>query len=919
MEKITLTIDGEETVAKKGATVLEAAKEAGVYIPTLCNQSSLSPFGACRLCIVQIEKMRGFPSSCTTPATNGMVVHTNTTRIQELRRGLLEMILSEHPYFCAICERRERCEAFSPGIQKTSMVVGCHTCPKKGICELQKVVEYIGLNNMSLTYHPRELPILRDSPFIDRDYNLCILCGRCVRVCHESIGVSAIAFTYRGSKALVGTAFGHSLQDSGCQFCGACVDACPSGSLIERAAKWKGEYDQLIPTTCPYCGIGCQLNLEIKNNKIDASAPSEDGVNQGLACVKGRFAIKEPIYHPSRLKSPLIKRNEKVETATWEETTNLIADKLTNYKSDQFALICSDTCTNEDYYIAQKFARVVMKSNNIDHKSSRLSHSPSLFSLIQSFGSPGMTNSISEIGNAACILLIGSNTSSDNPIIRANIIKAVNKGAKLIIINPRRINLCHFSSSWLQPLPGSDVALLMGMMQVIVDENLADLSFIEERCENFGEFKEALRNFTPDFIEKVSGIDWKQVVEIARTYARQKPGVIIYGTGITQHFHGTNNVLALCNLAMLTGNLGNPSSGIYPLEGENNAHGACDMGAVAEFYPDYQPVNTEAGKAKYEKIWECTLNSEPGMTFSDIFNTEANPQIKALYLIGNPIFNHPLPDKLRNWLQELELLIVQDCFPSEISQLAHVVLPTSSFAEKDGTFTSAERKVQRVRKAIRTIGDSKPDWQIICQIAEKMGAKGFHFDNPSQIMEEITTAIPNYSGISYERLENGGLQWPCPNSNHQGTSILYPDNFANGKGKFTALKYQPSTELPDNNYPLILITEYSLYHLYTEVLTSKVRDLEMLGPKKIVEINPNDVTKLGINDGDLVKVSSRRGELNVRAKVTEVVAPGIVSMNLHIAESLINPIIDPISKTPEFKVCAVKIEKTSLENKCINL
>ena len=910
MGKMTLTIDGKEVKVREAATVLEAAKEAEIYIPTLCYHPGLPPFGACRLCIVEIEKMRGFPSSCTTPATNDMVVHTNTPRIQELRHGILELILSEHPYFCAICERRERCESFSPGIQKTGVVAGCHTCPGNGKCELEKVIEHVGLKEMSLTYYPRELPILKDSPFIDRDYNLCILCGRCVRVCHESIGVSALAFTYRGPKALVGTAFGRSLQDSGCQFCGACVDACPTGSLIERAARWEGVPDQLILTTCPYCGIGCQLNLEVKDGNVATSVPSEGGVNHSLACVKGRFAIRESTYHPSRLKSPLIKRDGRLETATWEEAVNLIASKLPNYQGEQFALICSSPCTNEDYYIAQKFARVVMNSNNIDQQSSRLSHSPSVIGLSQSFGSPGMTNSINEIGDAACILLIGSNVSCDNPIIRAEIIRAVDKEAKLIVVNPQRIDLCRFAHSWLQLLPGSDVALLMGMMQVIVDENLADWPFIEERCENFDAFKESLKEFTPDFVEKVTGLAWQQVVETARTYAKQKPAVILYGTGITQHTHGTNNVLALCDLAMLTGNLGKPSSGVYPLEGENNAHGACDMGAIADFYPDYQPVYIEASKANFERAWACALNSNSGLTFSEIFNAVAEHQIKALYLIGNPIFNQPLPDKLRHWLEELEILIVQDSFPSEISQLAHVVLPAASFAEKDGTFTSAERKVQRVRKASKTIGNSKPDWQIICQVAEKMGAKGFHFDHPSQIMEEIATVMPDYSGITYERLEGSGLQWPCPGDDHRGTPILYSDKFANGKGRFTALKYKPSAELPDENYPLILTTECSLYHLYTKVLTSKVRGLEVLSPKETVEMNPLDAAKLGINDGDVVKVISRRGELTSRAKVTEVVASGVVSMNLHLAESLINSAVDSTSRIPEFKVCAVKIEKT---------
>jgi len=910
MGNILLTIDGKEVEVEEGVTVLEAAKKSGIYIPTLCYQSSLSPFGACRLCIVEIENMRGFPSSCTTPAADGMVVHTNTPKIQELRQGTLELILSEHPYFCTICERLERCESFSPDIQKTSVVAGCHTCPKKGKCELQKVVEYVSLNKFSLTYYPRELPRMVDSPFIDRDYNLCILCGRCVRVCHESIGVSAIAFTYRGPKALVGTAFGRSLQDSGCQFCGACVDACPSGSLVERAARYEGVCDKSILTTCPYCGVGCQLNLEVKNGKVIASVPSEDGVNHGLACVKGRFAIRGPIYHPSRLKSPLIKKDGKLETATWEETENLIAGKLPSYKGDNFALICSSTCTNEEYYVAQKFTRVVMNSNNIDHKSYRQSHSPSVLSLKQSFGSPGMTNSLNEIGDAACILLIGSNVSSDNPIIRAEIKRAVDKRAKFIIVNPQSIDLCRFAYSWLQILPGSDIAFFMGMMRVIVDENLADWPFIEERCDNFDAFKEALNTITPDFVEKTTGISWQQIIETARTYAKQKPAVILYGTGITQHINGIDNVLTLCNLAMLTGNLGKPSSGIFPLEGENNAHGAGDTGATADFYPGYQPVNTETSKSEFEKAWDCTLNSKPGLTFSEIFNAGDQQQIKALYLIGNPIFNQPLPDNLRQRLEKLEILIVQDCFPSEISQLADVILPTSTFAEKDGTFTSAERKVQRVRKVIEAIGNSRPDWQIICQLAEKMGAKGFNFDQPSQIMEEITTIIPDYNGITYKKLEGGGLQLPCTDKDHGGTQILYGDKFANGKAIFSATKYKPPTELPDENYPLTLITGCSLYHLYTKVLTSKVRGLEALSTEETVEINPYDATNLGITDGDAVKVISRRGELTVCAKVTEVVASGIVSMNIHLAESLINPVIDPASGIPEFKICTVKIEKT---------
>jgi len=914
MATITLTINGKEVKARDGLTVLEVAREADIYIPNLCYHPKLTPFGACRLCIVEIEGMRGFPSACTTPATKGMVVQSDTSRLQALRRIILEGILLEHPHSCLICDRRERCEPFRMPMRKTAMTTGCLMCPKNGRCELQKVVEYIGIKEITLPYTYKELPIQREV-FFDRDHNLCILCGRCTRVCQEVRGIEAISFVFRGGQAIIGTAFHRPLQDSGCKFCGACVDVCPTGALIERAAKWEGLPERTVTTICPYCGVGCQLCLGIRKGAIISAVPDPEGVNQGQACVKGRFGIAEFVHHPERLTSPLVRRNGEFVEATWMEALDLVADNLAKYKNDQFALISSAKCTNEDNYIMQKFCRAVMGSNNIDH-CARLCHAPTVVGLVQSFGSGAMTNSINEIGDAACILAIGSNTTSAHPVIGVEVTRAVRQGAKLIVANPREIDLCRFADLWLQHRPGSDVALLMGMMRVIVDEGLLDQSFIEQRCENFDVFLDSLKNFDLDFVERVSGIPQGLIVEAARIYATHKPTSILYAMGVTQHTHGTDNVLAIANLAMLTGNVGKPSTGVNPLRGQNNVQGACDMGALPNVYPGYQAVANPDIKQKFENAWDCFLSVTPGLSLTEIFEAAYQGQIKAIYLIGeNPMLSDPDSKHIQESLEKLEFLVVQDIFLSETARLADVILPAATFAEKDGTFTNTERRVQRVRKAIEPIGDSKPDWWIVCQIAKRLEAEGFDFEHSSQIMEEIVRLTPSYGGISYERLEREGLQWPCPTPEHPGTKFLHAETFVRGKGRFTPLEYKPPVELPDEEYPLILTTERSLYHFHTGTMTRKVKGLNILREEELMEINPADASELGIADGEMVKVISRRGEVTARARVTEILSPGVVCMSFHFAESptnvLTNPALDPVSKIPELKVCAVRVEKVS--------
>jgi len=889
MERITLTIDGQQVKTKKGMTVLEAAEAASIYIPTLCHDPDLEPYGACRLCVVEIENVRGLPIACTTPATDGMIVHTETPAVNQVRRNIVELLIADHPSDCL-------------------------TCPQNQQCELQKVAAYLGITREPFHKTTRVFPIDMSNPFFDFDRNRCILCARCTRACNEITGIGAIELAYRGYETKITTFDDKSLLESICQSCGECVTHCPTGALAPKESR---QPIHEVLTTCPYCGVGCQMYLGIRSGQvISVRARSEESPNRGWLCVKGRYGIPEFIHHPERLTTPLVRRNGTLTEATWDEALDLITSKLANYKNDEVGVISSAKCTNEDNYIIQKFARAVLGTNNVDH-CARLCHAPTVAGLVQSFGSGAMTNSINEIGEAACILAIGTNTTAAHPVIGFLIKQAVLKEeAKLIVANPREIDLCRYAHIWLQHKPGTDVALLMGMMRVIVSEGLLDSSFIKERCENFDAFKESLNDFDLDFVESTTGVPKEKVVEAARLYATNKPATLLYAMGITQHSHGTDNVLATANLAMLTGNIGKPSTGVNPLRGQNNVQGACDLGALPNVYPGYQAVSDPAIREKFESAWVRPLSAEPGLTLTEIIEAGYQQQIKALYLVGeNPVLSEPCARHAQEALMKLDFLVVQDLFMSETAQLADVVLPAASFAEKEGTFTNTERRVQRVRKAIAPLGDSKPDWWITCQIGQRMGNKGFDFTHPSQIMDEIANLTPSYGGISYSRLEDGGLQWPCPTEDHPGTPYLHSQLFARGKGQFIPLKYKPSMELPDDEYPLILTTERSLFHFHTGTITRKVRGLNIFRSEELVDINPADALELGIADGKMVKVTSRRGEVVAKARVTEVSPVGVVTMSFHFAESptnvLTNPALDPVSKIPELKVCAVKVKKAN--------
>jgi formate dehydrogenase alpha subunit len=536
--------------------------------------------------------------------------------------------------------------------------------------------------------------------------------------------------------------------------------------------------------------------------------------------------------------------------------------------------------------------------------------------LAASLGSGAMTNSIEEIGGASTILAIGTNTTQAHPVLALQVKKAARNGAKLIVANPKEIDLCRHAYLHLQQKPGTDVPLLMGMIRVIVDAGLTDAEFIKTRCENYDELIESLKPFDLDSVEKITGVPQEQISEAARIFAENGPSNILYTMGITQHSHGTDNVWAISNLALLTGNIGKPSTGVNPLRGQNNVQGSCDMGALPEYYPGYQKVDNPEAQKKFEEAWGCSLSPAVGLTHSEMFDQIYDGKITSLYLVGeNPVLSEADANHAVKAIKKLDFMVVQDIFLTETADMADVVLPASTFAEKDGTFANTERRVQRVRKAIASVGDSKPDWMITAEIAKKMGAPGFDFSGPNEIMTEIASVTPSYAGISYERLEDGGLQWPCPTSDHPGTPILHTEKFntASGKAKLMPLSYRPSAELPDNDYPLMLTTDRSLFHYHTGSMTRRVDGLDQLDSEELLKINPKDASALGIADSEMVKISSRRGETTVKARLTKICPPGLVSMTFHFAESptnvLTNAALDPIAKIPETKVCAVKVEK----------
>jgi len=886
-KKVKVTIDGKELLVEPGITVLECAKQAGIHIPNLCADDQLQPYGGCRLCLVEIEKMRGLLPSCATYVQEGMVIRTNTPEIYEIRRMLIELFLSDHPYDCL-------------------------TCTKNLHCELQKLAEEFGIRERRLRQMPRESIYDDSNAFFFRDMQKCVLCGKCVRACKEINGVSAIDISRRGFVSVIQPFGDIPLAESVCESCGECLERCPTAALSIKKQVWP---EKEVPTICPYCGTGCGILLGIKDGKVvSVRGDRNNPTNRGQLCVKGRFGAYEFIHHPARLKKPLIKKNSEFVEASWEEALDYVAKRLKPYiGTGQFSALASAKCTNEENYLMQKFARVVMKTNNVDH-CARLCHASTVAGLAESFGSGAMTNSIDELRTAELILLTGSNTTENHPVIGYRIREAVRRGAKLIIFDPREIPLVREAWIWCRQRPGTDVVWINGLMHIILKEGLENKKFIEERTEGFEELKKTVEKYTPELVSKITGISEDKLYQVARAYASVNQASIVYSMGITQHSHGTDNVKSLANLAMLCGQIGRASTGVNPLRGQNNVQGACDMGALPNVYPGYQAVANEELRKKFEPIWGVALDPKPGLTIVEMMDAILDGKIKTLYIMGeNPMLSDPDIHHVEQALKSLDFLVVQDIFLTETAKLAEVVLPSACFAEKDGTFTNTERRVQLLKKAVEPPGEAKQDWEIIQELANRLGYK-MSYGGSAEIMEEARRLTPQYSGISHRRLECGcELCWPCPNEEHPGTKILHQERFTRGKGKFFAIDFIESKELPDKQYPFLLTTGRMLYHFHTGTMTRKSEGLNQIVPTAYVELNALDAKKLKVKNGDEVAVSSRRGKIELKTQVSEKVDKGVVFIPFHFVEAaanvLTNPALDPVAKIPEFKVCAVKIEK----------
>jgi len=673
---------------------------------------------------------------------------------------------------------------------------------------------------------------------------------------------------------------------------------------------------EYIPTTCPYCGTGCGFYLKVRDGELVGVAPSKTHpVSQGRLCIKG-VTCWESVTGSDRLKQPLIKRNGKFVTAGWDETLDLVAKRFTEVKGeygpDSLGVWGSARCTNELNYVAQKLARVVFGTNNVDH-CARTCHSPTVAGLARSFGSGAMTNSIDEIKDAACIFAIGSNTSEAHPLIGWRVRTAKDKGAKLIVCDPRKIDIAKYADIHIQHYPGTDIALLNCIMNVIISERLEDKDYVKTRTEGFEELENTVKKYTPQYTSPIVGVDAGLIVKAAKLYAQTKPASLIYTLGLTEHTVGTENVMSVANLAMLTGNVGIESGGVNPLRGQNNVQGGCDMGALPNVYPGYQKVDDPAIRGKFERAWGVKLSPRPGLTTTDQVIQANKGSIKGLYIIGeDPFTTDPNITEVRQSLEKLEFLVVNEIYMSPTAEAADIVLPGASFAEKTGTFTNSERRVQLVNKAIEPVGNSKPDWQIVCEIATRMGYP-FKYANTAEIMDEMASLSPIYGGISHDRIRKVGLQWPCLDKNHPGTRYLHKDRFTRGLGKFYGIEHKPPAETPDKEYPFILSTGRMRFHYNDGTMTRRTHLLDREFPFMFVEVSSSDAEKLGIRNMTDCMVSTRRGKLTVKAQVSDKVKQGVLWMPFHYAEApanlLTNDAFCPISRTGEYKACAAKLEK----------
>ena len=903
-ETVTLTIDGEQVSVPKGTSVMAAAMSMGTKIPRLCATDSLEPFGSCRLCLVEIEGRRGTPASCTTPADEGMVVHTQNDRLAKLRKGVMELYISDHP-------------------------LNCLTCSANGDCELQDQAGAVGLREVRYGYageNHLDAPTDTSNPYFTFESAKCIVCNRCVRACEEVQGTFALTIQGRGFDSKV-SAGGTDFFNSECVSCGACVQACPTATLNEKSVIAMGKPEHSVMTTCAYCGVGCTFKAEMQGDKVVRMLPAKAGkANDGHSCVKGRFAYGYAT-HKDRITKPMIRNaiTDPWHEVSWEEAIAHAASEFkriqAKYGKDSIGGITSSRCTNEETYLVQKLVRAAFGNNNVD-TCARVCHSPTGYGLKTTLGTSAGTQDFKSVEQSDVIFVIGANPTDGHPVFGSRMKKRLRAGAKLIVADPRKIDLVkspHIEAQYHLPLkPGTNVGFINAIAHVIVTEGLIDETFIRERCdlhdfESWARFVADERH-SPEATADLTGVDPQELRAAARLYATGGNGAIFYGLGVTEHSQGSTMVMGMANLAMATGNIGREGVGVNPLRGQNNVQGSCDMGSFPHEYPGYRHVSDDATREIYESLWGVSLDKDPGLRITNMLDEAVDGTFKGLYIQGEDIAqSDPDTHHVTGGLRNMECIVIQDIFLNETAKYAHVFLPGASFLEKDGTFTNAERRIGRVRKVMAPLG-GYGDWEGTMLLSEALGYK-MHYTHPSEIMDEIAATTPSFSGVSFKKLdEAGSLQWPVNAAAPEGTPTMHIGKFVIGKGKFMITEFHPTEERTGPRFPLILTTGRILSHYNVGAQTRRTSN-SMWHEEDTLEIHPFDAEVRGILDGDLVALESRSGDTALKCKVSERMQPGVVYTTFHHAKTGANVITtdysDWATNCPEYKVTAVQVRKTN--------
>jgi formate dehydrogenase major subunit len=898
---VHLEIDGIPVRVPEDSSILYAATAANRNIPKLCATDSLEAFGSCRLCLVEIEGRRGYPASCTTPVEPGMKVRTQSPRLADLRRGVMELYISDHP-------------------------LDCLTCPANGHCELQDMAGIVGLREVRYGYDgANHLAAPKDTsnPYFTFDPSKCIVCSRCVRACEEVQGTFALTIDGRGFDSVISPGQMQPFIDSECVSCGACVQACPTATLMEKSIYNLGQPDRVVETTCAYCGVGCSFKAEIKGNEVVRMVPNKNGhANHGHSCVKGRFAFGYAT-HPDRILKPMIRKSidDSWKEVSWDEAINHIATEFKRIQAkhgrDSIGGITSSRCTNEETFLVQKLVRAVFGNNNVD-TCARVCHSPTGYGLKTTFGTSAGTQEFDSVMKADVIMVIGANPTDGHPVFASQMKRRLRQGARLIVADPRAIDLVrtpHIEADYYLPLrPGTNVALINGLAHVVVTEGLANETFASERCdpEEFQKWKEFVSQskYAPEQLEEITGVPAERIRGAARLYATGGSAAIYYGLGVTEHSQGSTMVMGMANLAMATGNLGREGVGVSPLRGQNNVQGSCDMGSFPHELSGYRHISDANVRALFEKEWSVTLDPEPGLRIPNMFDAALDGSYKGMYIQGEDfVQSDPNTQHIEAALKSMELVVVQDLFLTETAKLAHVFLPGSSFLEKDGTFTNAERRIQLVRKVMPPV-TGMADWEITVAIANAMGYP-MHYDHPSEIMDEVARLTPTFSGVSFEKLNRlGSIQWPCNDKAPEGTPTMHIGQFVRGKGKFVITEYVATEERTSRKYPLILTTGRILTQYNVGAQTRRTENITW-HQEDVLEIHPHDAEQRGIKDGGLVAVSSRAGCVVLKATVSDRIQPGVVYTTFHHPATGTNVVTtdnsDWATNCPEYKVTAVEV------------